>query len=85
MLLLILQSLSKWLEIKAVRAHWDLTREIENYCDATENSMLDARNGGNDARADRLRARLARSSGLAVPSLGDPETHTRADVPSAGK
>lgn len=85
MLLLILQSLSKWLEIKAVRAHWELTREIENYCDATENAILEARAGGNDALADRLRSRLARSAGIAIPSLRDSAARTGADVSSAVK
>ena len=85
MLLLILQSLSKWLEIKAVRAHWELTREIENYCDATENAILEARANGNDAFADRLRSRLARSAGIAVPVIGNSASRTRADVPVAGK
>ena len=85
MLLLILQSLSKWLEIKAIRAHWDLTREIETYCDETENAIIKARNDGNDALADRLRSRFARASGLAIPSLGDSQTRTGADVSGAGK
>jgi hypothetical protein len=85
MLLLILQSLSKWLEIKVVRAHWDLMREIETYSDAIENAILEARAANNDALADRLRARLARSAGVAVPSLGSVATDARTDVPGAGK
>lgn len=85
MLLLILQSLNKWLEIKAVRAHWELTREIENYCDETENAILEARAGGNDALADRLRSRLARSSGIAIPAIGDSQARLGSDVSGAGK
>jgi len=85
MLLLILQSLSKWLEIKAVRAHWDLSREIESYCDATENALLEARSSGDDARADRLRSRFSRAAGLAVPAIRDPATGSGTNIPSAGR
>ena len=85
MLLLILQSLSKWLEIKAVRAHWDLSKDIEHYCEITENAIINARASGDDSLADRLRARLARASGIAIPSLGGSAPVTRADVSSSGK
>ena len=85
MLLLILQSLSKWLEIKAVRAHWDLTKDIEAYCDHYEDEIIRARNDGNDAAADRMRARLSRTAGIAIPSIGSVATDARAIVPSAGK
>lgn len=85
MLLLILQSLSKWLELKVVRSHWDLTREIEAYCDATENAILEARHVGNDALADRLRSRLARSSSLAVPCLRDSATNSGTNVQGSTK
>ena len=85
MLLLILQSLSKWLEIQAVRAHWNLSCEIERYCEVIESDMLEARTSGNDALADRLRSRLARASGIAVPSLGSVEAVSKPDVHSNSK
>lgn len=85
MLLLILQSLSKWLEIKAIRAHWDLSRDIEHYCEITENAIISARANGDDALADRLRSRLARASGISVPSLRDSAPVAGADVSGPGK
>ena len=85
MLLLILQSLSKWLEIKAIRAHWDLSRDIEDSCDRYENEILRARRDGNDALADRLRSRFSRAAGIVVPSIGSAAPLQGANVPGAGK
>ncbi len=66
MLLTLLQILKSWLEIKAKRASWELERDIANYCDEIENQILKARADGNDAVADRLRERFARSSAVLV-------------------
>jgi len=66
MLLTLLQILKAWLEIKAKRASWELERDIANYCDDIENQILKARADGNDAVADRLRERFARSSAVLV-------------------
>ena len=66
MLLTLLQILKSWLEIKAKRASWELERDIANYCDDIENQILKARADGNDAVADRLRERFARSSAVLV-------------------
>ena len=85
MVLLLLQSLSKWLELRVITAHWELTREIERYCDETENAILSARAAGNDALADRLRDRFERASGIALPAVGSASSATGADVPSAGR
>ena len=85
MLLLILQSLSKWLEIKAIRAHWDLSREIERYCETTENAIIEARAAGNDAVADRLRSRLSSAAGIAVPAIRDSASADRANISGLGK
>lgn len=85
MLLLLLQSLSSWLQLRVISAHWELTREIEKYCDETENAILEARGAGNDALADRLRSRFTRASGIAIPSIGSVASADRPDVPSAGK
>ena len=82
MVLLLLQSLSSWLQLRVIYAHWDLTRRIETYCDETENAILAARAAGNDALADRLRSRFERASGIALPALGGSASATGADVPS---
>ena len=85
MVLLLLQSLSNWLQLRVITAHWELTREIERYCDETENAILSARAAGNDALADRLRDRFTRAAGIALPALGSAASPTGADIPSAGR
>jgi hypothetical protein len=85
MVLLLLQLLSSWLQLRVIAAHWHLTREIERYCDETENAILTARSVGNDALADRLRQRFVRASGIALPAVGSAPPATGADVPSAGR
>ena len=85
MVLLLLQSLSSWLQLRVITAHWQLTREIETYCDETENAILAARAAGNDALADRLRQRFERAAGIALPAIGSPAPATGADVPSNGR
>jgi len=85
MLLALIQSLKLWLELKNVTAHWELTKDIENYCDKYENEILRARSDGNDALADRMRARFARASGIAIPSIGNSTLVQGANVSSAGK
>jgi len=85
MLLLLLQSLSSWLQLKVIRAHWELSRDIESYCELMENGILAARQRGDDALADRMRARLARASGIIVPAIGDSTPSKGPDVPSAGR
>ena len=85
MVLLLLQSFSSWLQLRVITAHWELTREIETYCDETENAILTARATGNDAVADRLLQRFERASGIVVPALGSPAPPTGPDVPSGGR
>jgi len=85
MVLLLLQSLSSWLQLRVIAAHWDLTREIERYCDETENAILTARATGNDALADRLRDRFTRAAGIALPAIGGAPSATGADVSSGGR
>lgn len=82
MLLLLLQALNSWLQLRVVSAHWELTREIERYCDATENAILEARSVGNDALADRLLQRFARASSIVVPAVGSATPATGPNVPS---
>jgi len=85
MFLLLLQSLSSWLQLRVISAHWELTRRIETYCDETENAILTARAAGNDALADRLRDRFTRAAGIALPALGGSASATGADIPSGGR
>ena len=79
---LLLQSLSSWLQLRVIAAHWQLTREIERYCDATENAILEARATGNDALADRLRQRFERAAGVAIPAVGSTAPTAGSDAPS---
>ena len=85
MVLLLLQSLSSWLQLRVITAHWELTREIERYCDDVENAILTARAAGNDALADRLLQRFTRASGIVVPAIGNAAPPTGSDVPSGGR
>ena len=84
MLLLLLQSLSSWLQLRVITAHWELTRQIETHCDDLENAILTARAAGNDALADRLRERFTRAAGLALPAIGGAAPPAGPDVSSAG-
>lgn len=83
MLLLLLQALNSWLQLQVVSAHWKLTREIEQYCDATENAILEARDAGNDALADRLLQRFGRASGIVIPPIGSVAPNQGTDISSA--
>jgi len=82
-LLLLLQALNSWLQLRVISAHWELTREIEKYCDATENAILEARSVGNDALADRLLQRFTRASSIVVPAAGSVASTAGANIPSA--
>jgi hypothetical protein len=64
---MLLQLLSSLLKILEVRARWALTQEIERYCDDVENRIAEARARGDDALADRLRARFARAAAILPP------------------
>lgn len=61
-----------------------MTRNIETYCDETENAILAARATGDDARADRLRERFTRAAGLALPAIGCAAPPAGPNVSSAG-
>ena len=82
MLLLLLQAFSSWLQLRVISAHWELTREIEQYCDATENAILAARNAGSDVLADRLLQRFARASGIVIPPIRSTAPGQGPDIPS---
>lgn len=85
LLLSLLKSLEAFLNIKSVRAKWELERDIANYCDDVQNQILKARSAGDDARADLLHQRLLSSSGLSVSSQRDIEAVPGEDVHSSGK
>lgn len=82
LLLLLLQTASSFLQIKLIRAHWELSRDIESYCELMENGILAARQRGDDAAADRMRARLARASGIVVPAIRNTTFTGGADIQS---
>ena len=85
LLLSILKSLEAFLNIKSVRAKWELERDIENYCDDVQNQILKARSAGDDGRADLLHQRLLSSSGLSVSAQRNIEAIPGADVHSSGQ
>ena len=80
LLLSLLRTVEAYFGIKAVRAKWELERDIENYCDGVQNEILKARAAGDDIRADILHERLLSSSGLSVASQRDIEIASRSDL-----
>jgi hypothetical protein len=72
------------LELKAVRARWDLEREIENYVQHVENLIAAKRDAGDHAGADLLRHQLLRSSGVAIPKQPDFATEVRGEIRGTG-
>jgi len=85
LLLSLLKLAEAYLGIKAVRAKWELERDIENYCDEVQNEILKARAAGDDARADILHQRLLSSSGISVSTQRDIEAGSGPDVHSGGQ
>ena len=71
MIVPLVKALQYLLELKAVRARWDLEREIENYVQHVENLIAAKRDAGDHAGADLLRHKLLRSSGVAIPKQPD--------------
>ena len=71
MIVPLVKALQYFLELKAVRARWDLEREIENYVQHNENLIAAKRDAGDHAGADLLRHRLLRSSSVAIPKQPD--------------
>jgi hypothetical protein len=80
----LVKALQYLLEIKAVRAHWELERDIEHYVTMYEDEINRARNMGDHSRADRVRQQLLRSSGIAV-TPPDFAITTRADTHSGDR
>ena len=82
MIVPLIKALQYLLEIRAVRARWDLEREIELYVEHLEELIADKRDAGDDAGADLLRHKLLRSSGIAIPKQPDSAVEVRGDVRS---
>ena len=72
LILSLLKSLEAFLNIKSIRAKWELERDIEKYCDDVQNEIFKARAAGDDARADVLHERFLSSSGIALSTRRDP-------------
>lgn len=81
----LIRALEHWLCIQAIRARWQLERDIEFYCRCCEDEIRKARASGDDARADRVRHQLLRSSGIVLPRQPDFAAGTGADTPSGGR
>ena len=78
----LIRALEHWLFIQAFRARWELERDIEYHVQRCEDEIRRARAAGDDARADRVRHQLLRSSGIILPRQPDPAASTGADAPS---
>lgn len=75
LVLSLLKILESYLSIRAIRARWELERDIERYCDDLEDQIEKARQSGTvagDRLADKLHDRLLRSSGIEVSQRRDP-------------
>jgi len=75
LVLSLLRILESYLSIRAIRARWELERDIGKYCDDLEDRIEHARQAGTpdgDRLADKLRDRLLRSSGIEVSQQRHP-------------
>ena len=84
MIVPLVKALQYLLELRAVRARWDLEREIELYVEHLEELIAEKRDAGDHAGADLLRHRLLRSSSVAIPKQPDSATEIRGEVRGAG-
>lgn len=78
----LLRALEHWLSIQAIRARWELERDIEYHVQRCEDEIRRARVAGDDARADRVRQQLLRSSGIVLPRQPDFAASTGGDASS---
>lgn len=84
MIVPLIKAVQYLLELKAVRARWDLEREIELYVEHIEKLIAAKRDAGDHAGADDLRHQLLRSSGVAIPKQPDFATKVRGEIRGAG-
>jgi hypothetical protein len=80
----LVKALQYLLELKAVRARWDLEREIELYVEHIETLIAAKRDAGDHAGADLLRHKLLRSSSIAIPKQPDSAVEIRGEVRGSG-
>lgn len=76
----LIKALQCWLEVKAIRAHWELENDIEYYMRRAEDEIAKARGSGDHGRADRIRQQLLRASGIQLPRRQDFNAPTGADT-----
>lgn len=84
MIVPLIKALQYLLEIRAIRARWDLEREIDLYVEHIETLIDEKRIEGDHAGADLLRHKLLRSSSIALPKQPDSAVEIRGEVRSAG-
>jgi len=80
MILGLVKCLQYLLELKAIRARWNLEREIELYIERIEKLIDEKRIKGDHAGADLLRHQLLRSSSIAIPRQPDSAVEIRGEV-----
>lgn len=76
----LVKALQYLLELRAVRARWDLEREIDLYVEHIENLIDEKRLEGDHSGADLLRHKLLRSSSIAIPKQPDFAIEIRGEV-----
>ena len=84
MIVPLVKALQYLLELRAVRARWDLEREIELYVEHIETLIAEKRDTGDHAGADLLRHKLLRSSSVAIPRQPDSAVEIRGEIRSSG-
>ena len=80
MIVSLVKALQYLLELRAVRARWDLEREIDLYVEHIENLIDEKRIEGDHAGADLLRHKLLRSSSIAIPKQPDTAVEIRGEI-----
>ena len=80
MIVPLIKALQYLLELRAVRARWDLEREIDLYVEHIETLIDEKRIEGDHAGADLLRHKLLRSSSIAIPKQPDIAVEIRGEI-----
>jgi hypothetical protein len=81
----LVKALQYLLELRAVRARWDLEREIDLYVEHVEQLIDEKRIEGDHAGADLLRHKLLRSSAIALPKQPDSAVEIRGEIRSSNR
>lgn len=80
MIVPLVKALQYLLELRAVRARWDLEREIDLYVEHIQTLIDEKRIEGDHAGADLLRHKLLRSSAIAIPRQPDSPVEIRGEI-----